>query len=450
LNYKKKLNKIIPGGSHTYSRGFDQFPSNAPQILLRGKDSYLWDNHNKKYLDYGMGLRSVTIGYANQIINKEVIKNLNKGNNLTLPSLLELKAAEQMISLIDSAEMVKFAKNGSNVTTAAVKIARAYTGKKVILVPKEQPFFSFDDWFIGGTEMSKGVPEEHKVLTDFFNFNDIFSLEQLFKKHKNNVAAVMLEPSTTITPCLKACNLKISSKIKCRNCSYNSKNFLKLVEKICKKNNSVFILDEMITGFRWNLKGAQDFYGVSPDLSTFGKGMANGFSIAALVGKKKLLDLASINKPKMERTFLLSSTHGAEMTGLSAFLAVVKFYKNNDVCNHLWDYGKKFKENFNELIYNHKLEDNFKITGEDILFNFNTYVDMNFSYELRTLFLQEMIKSNILISWISPSYSHKRKELNITLAAINSALKICKVALKNNIKKFIKGNIVKPVFRKYN
>jgi glutamate-1-semialdehyde 2,1-aminomutase len=355
-----------------------------------------------------------------------------------------------MISLIDSAEMVKFAKNGSNVTTAAVKIARAYTGKKVILVPKEQPFFSFDDWFIGGTEMSKGVPEEHKVLTDFFNFNDIFSLEQLFKKHKNNVAAVMLEPSTTITPCLKACNLKISSKIKCRNCSYNSKNFLKLVEKICKKNNSVFILDEMITGFRWNLKGAQDFYGVSPDLSTFGKGMANGFSIAALVGKKKLLDLASINKPKMERTFLLSSTHGAEMTGLSAFLAVVKFYKNNDVCNHLWDYGKKFKENFNELIYNHKLENNFKITGEDILFNFNTYIDMNFSYELRTLFLQEMIKSNILISWISPSYSHKKKELNITLAAINSALKICKVALKNNIKKFIKGNIVKPVFRKYN
>jgi glutamate-1-semialdehyde 2,1-aminomutase len=440
------LNKLIPGGSHTYSRGFDQFPSNAPQILTHGKGPYVWDNKKIKYLDYGMGLRSVTIGYANKIINKEVIKNLNKGNNLTLPSILELKAAEELVSLISSAEMVKFAKNGSNVTTAAVKIARAYTGKQVILIPKEHPFFSFDDWFIGKTQMSKGVPEEYKIHTDFFNFNDPVSLERLFEKHKNNVAAVMLEPSTVVTPCFKSCD----SQIECRKCNFNAKNFLKKVENICKKNKAIFILDEMITGFRWDLRGAQNYFGVVPDISTFGKGMANGFSIAALVGKKKILDVGSIDKPNMERTFLLSSTHGAEMTGLAAFLAVVKFYKDHDVCNYLWNYGKKLKKNFNELIYNNKLEDNFKIVGESILFNFNTLIDNKNSYELRTLFLQELLKNNVLMPWISPSYSHKKKELNATSKAIDSALKICKIALKNNLKKYLKGNIIKPVFRKYN
>jgi glutamate-1-semialdehyde 2,1-aminomutase len=450
LNFKKRLNKLIPGGSHTYSRGFDQFPNNVPQILKRGKDSYVWDNNNNKYLDYGMGLRSVTIGYASKPINKEVIKNLNKGNNLTLPSTLELEAAEELVSLIDSAEMVKFAKNGSNVTTAAVKIARAYTGKEIVLIPKEQPFFSFDDWFIGKTEMNKGVPKKYKTLTDFFNFNDISSLEKLFVKYKNNVAAVMLEPSTIITPCHKSCKIKISSKIKCYHCNYNSENFLKKVENICKKNNAVFILDEMITGFRWDLKGAQNYYDVNPDISTFGKGMANGFSIAALVGKKKILDFASIDKPNMERTFLLSSTHGAEMTGLAAFLAVVKFYKDHDVCNYLWDYGNKLKNSFNELIYENKLEDNFKIIGADVLFNINTYIDAEFSYELKTLFLQEMLKNNILMPWISPSYSHKQKELLATCKAINHSLKICKIALKKDIRKYIKGNIIKPVFRRFN
>jgi len=446
LNYRKKLNKLIPGGSHTYSRGFDQFPSNAPQILTHGKGPYVWDNKKIKYLDYGMGLRSVTVGYANKTINKEVIKNLNKGNNLTLPSILEIKAAEELVSLIGSAEMVKFAKNGSNVTTAAVKIARAYTGKQVILIPKEHPFFSFDDWFIGKTQMNKGVPEEYKIHTDFFNFNDPVSLEMLFEKHKNNVAAVMLEPSTTITPCFNSC----SSQIECRKCNNNAKNFLKKVENICKINKAIFILDEMITGFRWDLRGAQNYFGVVPDISTFGKGMANGFSIAALVGKKKILDVGSINKPNMERTFLLSSTHGAEMTGLAAFLAVVKFYKDHDVCDYLWDYGKKLKQNFNELIHINRLEDNFKIVGEDILFNFNTLIDNKYSYELRTLFLQELLKNNILMPWISPSYSHKKKELKETCKAINSALKICKIALKSNLRKYLKGNIIKPVFRKYN
>ena len=191
-NYNKLLQKYIPGGAHTYSRGFDQFPSNAPQILFKGKGAYIWDNNGKKYLDYGMGLRGVTLGYPNKNVNRAAYKEILKGNSLTRPSLTEFKAAKEIVDLIPSAEMVKFTKNGSSATTAAVKIARSYTGKEYICVAKEHPFFSYDDWFISSTVMNKGAPKILKKLTLKFNYNDVESLNILFKKYKNKIAAVIL------------------------------------------------------------------------------------------------------------------------------------------------------------------------------------------------------------------------------------------------------------------
>ena len=173
-----RLLKVIPGGSHTYSRGADTFPENAPPILDRGKGTSIFDHNNKKYLDYGMGLRSVNIGYAENSINNAAISAIKKGNNLTRPSIVELKAAELFVSLIDEADMVKFTKNGSTAVTAAVKLARAYTGKKIVLRCAEQPFFSFDDWFIGSTKVPRGVTTETRRLTKKFNYNDIESLEK--------------------------------------------------------------------------------------------------------------------------------------------------------------------------------------------------------------------------------------------------------------------------------
>src|SRR5689334_11560612 len=178
-NYKERLHKAIPGGAHTYSRGDDQYPANAPSILDRGEGAYVYDPAGKKYLDYGMGLRSVNIGYANREIAEACYKEILKGNNLTRPSVTELNAAELLIDMIPSVEMVKFAKHGSTVTSAAVKLARAYTGRKYVAVPKEQPFFSFDDWFIGSTVIKKGVPDEISKLTLRFEYNNIQSLEKL-------------------------------------------------------------------------------------------------------------------------------------------------------------------------------------------------------------------------------------------------------------------------------
>ena len=447
----KKLLKVIPGGAHTYSRGADTFPSNAPAILDRGKGVYIYDEKNNKYLDYGMGLRSVNIGYAENSINNSAIEAIRKGNNLTRPSLIELKAAELFVSLIDGADMVKFTKNGSTAVTAAVKLSRAYTGKKIILRCAEQPFFSFDDWFIGSTKVPRGVTNETRKLTKQFHYNDIESLKKQINKYKNKIACVVLEPSSTECPKIYKNSSACCNKAVCDRNFRNKDHFLKQVERICKKNNIVFILDEMITGFRWHLKGAQHFYGVKPDISTFGKAMANGFSVSAICGKKKIMELGSITNLKEERVFLLSTTHGAEMNGLSAFTETVKFLKKKNVIKHNWNYGAKLIKETNKISKKLGVNDYVYFSGIACSPYF-TCLDQNKknSLEFRTLFIQEMLKFNILMPWVSISYRHNNKTLKKTLIALEKSLTVYKNALKYGVKKYLKSHVIKPVFRRYN
>jgi glutamate-1-semialdehyde 2,1-aminomutase len=448
IYYSKKINSLIPGGAHTYSRGDDQFPINAPSILDRGKGPYVWSFDNKKYLDYGMGLRSVTLGYANKEINDSVFKEIKKGNNLTRASLTELEAAETLMDIMPNADMVKFAKNGSNVTTAAIKLARAYTKKRYVFVPKEHPFFSFDDWFIGSTMIKKGIPKDYHKYTKTFNYGDINSLVKLFKEHKDDVAAVILEPSTTLTPCQLECHNRLKYN---KNCNCGKLNFLQYVEKITKENKALFILDEMITGFRFHLKGAQNYFNVSPDLSTFGKGMANGFSVAALTGRREIMSLGGIKELNSERTFLLSSTHGAEMVSLRALISTIKFYKRNNVCKHLWEYGLSLKTIFEKEIINNDLSGYIELEGLPVLMNYKTLnSEKKICLKMRTLFNQEMIKNNVLMPWISPSFSHGKRELSITQKALSKTLKIYRKALNDGVENYLVGPSIKPVFRKFN
>jgi glutamate-1-semialdehyde 2,1-aminomutase len=188
MTYQERLLKAIPGGAHTYSRGLDQFPSNAPQILERAKGAYAFSPDGRRYLDYGMGLRSVSIGYAEDEINRAAVEQIEKGNNLTRASVIELEAAELLIELIDSVDMVKFTKNGSTATTAAVKLARAYTGRELVARCAEHPFFSYDDWFIGSTDITRGIPEETITKTLKFHYNDLASLENLITEHPCQIA----------------------------------------------------------------------------------------------------------------------------------------------------------------------------------------------------------------------------------------------------------------------
>lgn len=428
--FKQRLHNAIPGGAHTYSRGDDQFPANAPSILSHGEGAYVYDPNGNKYLDYGMGLRSVNIGYGNKEIADACYSEILNGNNLTRASLTELKAAELLIDLIPAVDMVKFAKHGSTVTTAAIKLARAYTGRKLIAIPAEHPFYSFDDWFIGSTVMTRGVPGDISALTVKFNYNNLSSLKSLFDQYPDQIAAVITEPATTIGP---------------------KDDFLHKVKDICKENGALFILDEMITGFRWDLKGAQTYFSVEPDLCTFGKAMANGFAVAALGGKREFMQIGGILNEGKERVFLASTTHGAEMSALGAFIKTIEILKRDNVIEHFWSYGKQLMDGMNAIAENLGINKEFYVEGYPCSPNYMTKDgDGNVSLAMRTLFAQEMLNNGVMMPYIAISYAHKELELQKTLSAVNSALVVYKDALMNGVERYLNSPIIKPVFRKFN
>ena len=429
-NYQERLLKAIPGGAHTYSRGYDQFPSNAPQILEGGKGSYTFDMYGNEFLDYGMALRAVHLGYAHEDINNAAVKQIELGNNLTRPSIIELEAAEKIIELIDSVDMVKFTKNGSTATTAAIKLARAYTGRELVIRCQEHPFFSYDDWFISSTQITKGIPKDTLLKTKTFNYNDIDSLKVLLKEYSGQIACLIMEASTVEHP---------------------KQGFLQEVQELCKENSIVFVLDEMITGFRWHMKGAQHYYGIKPDLCTFGKAMANGFSVAAVAGKREIMELGSIEFEGRERIFLLSTTHGAEMSGLGAFIETMDFMEKNNVVEYLWSYGRKLIDLINTTAKEYEVNKSFIASGVECSPIYYT-LDKggNISLELKTLFMQEMIKNGVLMPWIALSYSHTEEELNITKKALEKTFEVYRKAYTNGVGNYLVGDVVKPVFRQYN
>ena len=430
MKFQERLLNVIPGGAHTYSRGFDQFPINAPQILARGKGAYVFDAKDKRYLDYGMALRAVSIGYAEEVIDEAAIQQIHFGNNLTRASLIELEAAELLVDLIDSVDMVKFTKTGSTSVSAAVKIARAYTGKEMVARCVDHPFFSYDDWFIGSTPLTLGIPQETIQKTKTFQYNNISSLETLFDLYAGQFACVVLEPATTIEP---------------------GDGFLHRVQELCKKHGVIFILDEMITGFRWHMKGAQYLYGVEPDLCTFGKAMANGFSVSCVAGRRELMELGSIERQGRERLFLLSTTHGAEMSGLGAFVATMNFMQQNEVVEHLWSYGRKLIEMMQNQASAHGISHSFKVGGIACSPYYLTLDSSGInSLALRTLFAQEMINNGVLMPWIALSYRHGDIELDTTERAIDRTFSVYRKALEQGLEKYLEGPIIKPVFRKHN
>jgi glutamate-1-semialdehyde 2,1-aminomutase len=430
MNYKERLHQLIPGGAHTYSRGDDQFPSNAPAILERGEGAYVFTPGGEKILDYGMGLRSVNLGYGNREVAEAAYSEILKGNNLTRASLTELKAAELITDLIPSVDMVKFAKHGSTVTSAAVKLARAYTGRKLVALPAEQPFFSFDDWFIGSTIMNRGVPEEIGKMTLKFNFNNIGSVTSLFEQYKGEIACVIMEAATNIAP---------------------EPGFLATVKEICHANGAVFILDEMITGFRWHMQGAQTYFDIEPDLCTFGKAMANGFAVAALGGKREIMKLGSITDEGADRVFLTSTTHGAEMSALGAFIKTAEIIQRDNVIDHFWKAGTQLKDGINRIAEDLHINDFFFVEGYPCSPNYITKDRTgNTSLAFRTLFSQEMLREGVMIPYIAISFSHGNEEIEKTLYAAKKALSVYAKALEDGIDKYLQSPVIKPVFRKYN
>lgn len=424
-----KSHRLIPGGAHTFAKGDDQYPEDAPGLIARGDGCRVWDVDGNEFIEYGLGLRSVTLGHGYKPVIEAAFRQALLGQNFVRPSELEVSAAEDLLGLIDGADMVKFGKNGSDVTSAAVRLARAYTGRDMIALCADHPFFSIDDWFIGSTPMNAGIPEAVRNLTVKFRFNDIDSLTALFSKHPNQISCVILEAATAVEP---------------------AEGYLRQVQQICRRHGAVMILDEIITGFRWHLHGAQKYYGVTPDLSTFGKALGNGFSVSALVGKREIMELAGIRHDK-PRVFALSLTHGASTHSLAAMREVIRIYRTEGVIEHLWQIGDKLRGGINQAIARHDLNEYFSVLGQPCNLVYATRDrDKQPSQPFRTLFLQETIARGLLMPSLVVSFAHTDADIARTVEAVDQALGVYKRALADGVEKHLKGRPVKPVFRTHN
>jgi glutamate-1-semialdehyde 2,1-aminomutase len=420
---------LIPGGCHTYAKGDDQFPENAPRFLVRGEGSRVWDPDGREFIEYGMGLRAVTLGHAYPEIVAAAYAQMQLGNNFGRPNPIEVHCAQSLLELLPRAQMVKFAKDGSTVNTAALKLARAFTGRSKIAVCADHPFFSYNDWFIGTTAMDGGILPEDKALTLTFRYNDLAGLHELFEANPNEIACVMLEPARTEEP---------------------QTDYLHRARELCHRKGALFVLDETITGFRWHNGGAQAIYDISPDLACFGKAMANGFSVSALVGRREVMELGGI-RHSGERVFLLSTTHGAEYPALAAAMATMQIYKREPVVERLHAAGVRLRKGVEEIAASTGVSNHFKVHGRPCNLLFSTLdQELRLSQAFRTLFLQELIKGGVIAPSFIVSYSHDDATIDHTLEVVDRALRVYRRALEEGVDRYLVGPSVKPVYRRYN
>lgn len=420
LALKKKAERIIPSCSQTFSKGPTQFVQGvAPVFLEKGKGSHVWDIDGNEYIDYAMALGPVILGYNYPVVADAVRETLEKGTTFTLPHRLEMDLAEFLCQIIPCAEMVRFGKNGSDVTSAAVRIARAYTGRDKIACCG---YHGWQDWYIATTTRNKGIPYDVRKLTLTFEYNKIESLEKIFAENKDQISCVIMEPVGIIEP---------------------KDNFLRKVKNLARRNGSVLIFDEVVTGFRLSLGGAQEYFKVIPDLACFGKAMGNGFPISAVVGRRDIM--------KLFNEVFFSFTFGGEITSIAAALAAIKEIKEKNVPAHLWEQGRKLRDGYNVLAAEYGLQ---KCTGCIGLFprSVITFNDTSGSDDLvlRSLFQQECVKRGILFTGShNVCYSHSNKDVDYTLRVYRTVLEVIKKAIaENKVKKLLEGKPVEPIFRK--
>jgi glutamate-1-semialdehyde aminotransferase len=310
-----RARRVVPGASQTLSKGVSMFVEGAyPVFLERGAGCRVWDVDGNEYVDYVLGLASITLGYAYPAVTEAVARQLECGSIFSLPHPLEVEVAERLRDLIPCAEMARFVKTGSEADAAAVRVARAATGRDVIVYCG---YMGWHEWYAITTPRSKGIPKDFARLVVPFEYNDLDSLERALDEHHGRVAAVFMEPVLLETP---------------------APGFLAAVKAAAHRHGALLIFDEIVSGFRWAIGGAQAHFGVVPDLATFGKGMANGLPLAAVVGRAELMR-------EFDDVFV-SSTFGGDALALAACRATLDEYVGRPVIEHLWRAGRRLQEGF--------------------------------------------------------------------------------------------------------
>ncbi len=370
----------IPLGSQTFSKSRTQYPLGiSPLYFTHSRGAYSWDLDGNKYIDLVSSLAANNLGYGESKIKKAVQKQLRNGVTLSLPTVLESEVAELIIELIPSAEMVRFGKNGSDATAAAVRLARAFTRRDHVIVCG---YHGWQDWFIGSTTRNKGVPQSISALTHKFEYNNINSLKTILKSHEGQVAAVIMEPMNSVYP---------------------ERGFLEEVQTLTARAGALLIFDENITGFRLARGGAQELFGITPDLSAFGKALSNGFPLSAVVGRRDVM-------MQMEEVFF-SGTFGGELLSLAAAKVVLQRHLSEDICGQLSFLGQELSNQTEHAIQEANLSETVNISGHPSWRFLNWTATEKYSVdEIKTYFMQETFKKGLLVlSTHNITLAHKPK-----------------------------------------
>ena len=413
--YSKALD-LIPTTTQTLAKGPQQnIKGVAPKYLVKGKGSHVWDADGNEYLDFNMGIGPLSLGYAYDKVDEAIKKQLEDGITFSLMHPLEVEVAVLLNKIIPNAESIRYSKAGADVTSAAVRVARAYTKRQKILCCG---YHGWHDWYISVTDRNAGIPQSIQDLTFTFNYNDI---QSVIDSIDEDTAAVILEPFVFEAP---------------------KDNFLQKLREICTKNGTLLIFDEMWTGFRIALGGAQEYFGVKADLATFSKAVANGMPIAILAGKKEVMKV-------LEKDVFFFTTFGGEALSLAAAKATVQELKDKNVPAYLAKQGKKLKDGYNKIA--EELEIPYtKCIGYECRSLMTFDASAGNPLEMKSLVQQEMIKRGILWGGFhNMSFSHSDEDVEYTLKTYREVLPILKKAVnEKNVRGYLKGEPVEPVFRK--
>lgn len=414
-----KTENLIPLASQTFSKSRTQYPLGvSPLFIDRAKGAFFWDLDGNKYVDMVNALASVTIGHSDEVLNCAIIEQLALGTNFSLPGKLEYEVASLVNFHMPSIQKMRFGKNGTDATSAAVRLARAYTGKDYIAVCG---YHGWQDWYIASTTRNKGIPNNVRDLTVKFSFNEIESLYESYEACGRNLAAVIMEPM---------------------NVEYPKDNFLKKVQEFCNQNNVIFVLDETISGFRFNAGGAQKEFDILPDLTTLGKGIANGFPISVIGGKSEIMD-------EMEEIFF-SGTFGGELISLTAAKYVLELFKNIDVSAKLTEIGNAICKNVSEIVAELDLNSVMSISGHPT-WKFYNWLDSekNTSWELKTLFMQEIFQESVFVAATHNVSLAMDEEVQIIIKSSyrNALERVAKSIKQNSVRDDLKVPPLKPLFK---
>lgn len=422
LSLLKRAKLVTPIGSQTYSKSYRYFCEGvSPAFIDRGEGCRLWDVDGNEFIDFICALGPITVGYNDVRINKVIKEQLSKGIIFSQPAKVSIELAEKLVEIIPCAEMVRFVKNGSDATSAAVRLARAYTGKEIILV---SGYHGMQDWYIASTTNNKGVPKSTSDLIKNFEYNNIDSLKTLIEENKNNIACIIMEPIQADGP---------------------ENGYLEEIRAIANANNIILIFDEVVSGFRYALGGASELYNVTPDLVAIGKGMANGMPISAVAGKKELLELIGSDG------VFVSTTFGGETLSIVAALKTIEILSEKGAYEKIWSLGNLMRDGLINLVDKYKLGNVINVSGLaphcGIIFDGTgdlDYLDINSIYQ------QTLIENGILTVGINNlNLAHSDIEVKKYLQASQEAFKKILIAINNNsTENLLKGGKVDPIFKR--